>query len=231
MKPPIDIDDSTSWPTDVYRIVAEWAEECAGRTEYTSGLPLRIELEAPFRERLAGQLVLAYHYTRLIPPERQMIRERGLRMLSVDLLTERIESARAIGAISSAEAKTFQRAHVFAMGEEKHREGQVCLVLSKRQFERDLDACLPLLSSWGGEGLYRSSGSVPFRSRLKDIGAPTRVSALLSLEDARRDSVFPVLHKIFVASLLDLHDVGGEVFYRSAIPPEHIVGVENVDFG
>jgi hypothetical protein len=65
---------------------------------------------------------------------------------------------------------------------------------------------------------------------LKDIGTPTKVSALLSLEDARRDSVFPALHKIFVASLLDLHDVGGEVHYRSAIPPEHGVGIENVDF-
>jgi hypothetical protein len=133
MKPPIDIDDPTSWPADVYRSVAQWAEECAGRTEYTGDLPLRIELEAPFRERLAGQLVCAYHYTRLIPHEWQTIRERGLRMLSVDLLTERIESARFVGAISVAEAEIFQKAHVFAVGEQKHREGQVCLVLSKRQ--------------------------------------------------------------------------------------------------
>src|ERR1700731_517798 len=117
MKPPIDIDDPTSWPADVYKIVAGWAKECTGRTEYTNDLPLRLELEAPFRERLTGQLVRAYHYTRLMPQERQTILDRGLQMLSADLLAERIESARFVGAISVAEAEIFQKAHVFVVGE------------------------------------------------------------------------------------------------------------------
>lgn len=149
-------------------------------------------------------------------------------MLSADLIADRIEFARAAGAISSAEAQTFHRAHVFSMGEQQYRENQICLVLSEHLFERDPDTCLPLLESWGGEALYRSSGSAPFRARLQTIGVPTRVVALIALGDAESHSCYPALHKVFVASLLGLHDVGADVFYRSPIPPQHIVQVEEV---
>jgi hypothetical protein len=115
------------------------------------------------------------------------------------------------------------------VGEQEYRENQVCLVLSKHLFERDFDACLPLLESWGGEGLYRSSGSVPFRARLKTIGVPIRVVALIALDDAERHKCYPALHKVFVGSLLGLRDIGADVFYRSPVPPEHVERVEEVE--
>ncbi len=229
MKPLIDIDDQATWPPHVYQTVSKWAEQCAGKTNYTNDLPLRMELEAPFQEQFAGYLLRAYHYTRLLPHERPMVLSQGLRMLSADLLTERIESARAAGAISAAEAEAFHKAHVFAAGEEEHREGQVCLVLSERLFERDPEACLPLLTSWGGEGLYSSSGSAPFRERLGRLGVPTRVVALLAIEDASKHKVYPALHRVFVGSFLRLPDVGADVFYRAPVPPEYIDRIEEVD--
>jgi hypothetical protein len=42
---------------------------------------------------------------------------------------------------------------------------------------------------------------------------------------------YPALHKVFVASLLGLRDVGADVFYRSAIPPEHVERVEELQIG
>jgi hypothetical protein len=33
MTTPIDVDDPTSWPSSIYEIVADWAEECDGKTE------------------------------------------------------------------------------------------------------------------------------------------------------------------------------------------------------
>jgi hypothetical protein len=228
MKPLIDIDDAATWPRHIYRIVSTWAAECAGKTSYTNDLPLRIELEAPFREQLASYLLCAYHYTRLLPHERAMIFDHGLRTLSADLLEQRIEAARTVGAISTAEAEYFHKAHVFAAGEQEHREGQVCFVLSERRYERDPGACLPLLNSWGGEGLYRSSYSVPFRARLETLGSPTRVTSLIALADDKNHSVFPALHKVFVASLLGLHDVGADVYYRASIPPEHVQRIDEV---
>ena len=157
-----------------------------------------------------------------------MIFDQGLRTLSVDLLEQRIEAARAVGVISTAEAESFHKGHVFAAGEHEHREGQVCFVLSERRYEQDPGAFLPLLSSWGGEGLYRSSGSVPFRARLARLGSPTRVTSLIALADDKKHSVFPALHKAFVASLLGLHDVGADVLYRASISPEHVQRVDEV---
>jgi hypothetical protein len=228
MTMPIDIDDPASWPEHVYSVIAGWASECSGKTEYSNDLPLRLEWEAPFRERLHGYHFRAYHYTRLLPHEREMIATQGLRVLSADLLVDRIQSALAMGAISEAEAGIFHKAHVFAVGEERYREGQVCFVLSERLYERDPGACLPLLSNWGGEGLYRSSGSVPFRARLATLGSPTRVTALIALEDPEKHNVYPSLHKVFVASLLRLRDVGADVFYRSSVAAEHLERIEEV---
>jgi hypothetical protein len=54
--------------------------------------------------------------------------------------------------------------------------------------------------------------------------------ALIAGDDAEVHNCYPARHKLFVASLLGLHDVGADVLYRSPIPPEHIVQLEEVHF-
>jgi hypothetical protein len=226
---PIDVDDSTTWPRPVFRIVSEWAERCRGATSYTNDLPLHPDLERPFRDHFAGYLFRAYHYTRLLPHERPMVLGAGLRPLSAELLLDRIESARAVGLISAVEARRFHEAHVFASGEQPNREGQVCLVLSKRIFERDPQGCLPLLTTWGGEGMYMSSGAPSLREKLRTLGTPTVVVALLELSGgASGHRIFPALHKVLVASLLGLADVGADVLYRAPVSPEQIESIEEI---
>jgi hypothetical protein len=222
----IDIDDPTTWPEQISEPVFAWAQFYRGSTNYTGDLALSLELEEPFRGLFTGFLLRAHHYTRLLPHERAMVLEKGLRPLSPELLFDRIESARSTGMITRDEADTFHRAHVFATGEHQNREGQVCLVLSKHVFERDPEACRPLLGTWGGEGMYMSSGAVPLRQRLRTLGSPTTVTALLDLSPGRsRHLVFPALHKVFIGAVLGLPDVGADVFYRAPIPPEHIESV------
>lgn len=75
-------------------LVSTWAADCTGKTRYTNDLPLPIEFEIPLREQLAGYLLRAHHYTRLLPHERTVILDQGLRTLSADLLEQRIEAAR-----------------------------------------------------------------------------------------------------------------------------------------
>lgn len=118
---PVDVDNPETWPPQIHYMASTWAKQCAGRTRYTNDLPLALELEAPFRQELAGHLVRAYHYTRLLPHEKRMIEAQGLRMLTASLLEERIEAAAATGAMTSVEARRFHAAHVFAAGEEQHR--------------------------------------------------------------------------------------------------------------
>lgn len=225
---PVDIDVPGPWPPNIHQAVSEWADKCVGKTRFTNDLPLDLELERSFRQELAGHFLRAYHYTRLLAHERKMIQRLGLRPLTTELLGERIEAARTSGDISADEAARFHQGHVFAAGEQEHREGQVCLVLSERLFERDPDACALLLSSWVGEGLYMSSGSVSFRARLRGIGIPMRVTALIALEHGSH-AIYPALHKVFVGSRLGLSDVGADVFYRASIPPHCIESIDEVE--
>lgn len=229
MTRPVDVDDPNTWPEAVCDVVSRWAEQCRGATEYTGDLPLELGLETSFLELLAGHFLRGYHYTRLLPHEHAMIRSEGLRILSPDLLSNRIEAASTAGEISVHEAKVLSGAHVFAHGEHKYREGQVCLVLSRRVFERNPDACVPLLTTWGGEGLYMSSGAVSIRKRLSELGSPAVVAALFKVGSTAPESkVFPALHKVFVGASLGLCDVGGEVFYRASIPSTHIEGIDSI---
>jgi hypothetical protein len=47
--------------------------------------------------------------------------------------------------------------------------------------------------------------------------------------DNRKILILPALHKVFVGAALGLSDVGADVFYDSAVPPEHIESVLEID--
>ena len=223
MTSPVDVDDRTTWPPQVAEIVDQWAKQYKGTTKYTSDLALPLEAEDEFRELLSGRLLRAYHCTRLLPHEVRMVGETGLRPLSADLLCDRIDAALEAGAICPDDAKELRAAHVFATGEQQYRESQVCLILSKSMFLHNRQGCEPLLKTWGGEGMYMSSKALPLLDRLKGLGKPTVVIALLDLGGrGSPHKVFPALHKVFVGAALRLSDVGADVFYKALVPPEHI---------
>ncbi len=224
----VDVDDADTWTRPLSEVVDRWASIHAKTTEYTSDLALPLEEEGPFRRLLAGHLLRAYHLTRLLPHEVRVIRKTGLRPLTRELVTERIEAARSEGAISQPEADSLHRAHVFAVAEDSNRRDQVCLALSKQVMHTRAHGCVPLLSIWGGECIYMSSGQTPsLERRLKTLGKPSIVSALLGFggADDARHRVFPALHKVFVGARLGLEDVGADVFYRAPVAPERIEAI------
>ena len=222
--PVVDLDDQGTWPATVADQVRSWGAQLRGSTDYTSDLALGPEEESSFRALLGGHLLRAYHCTRLLDHEVGMIRERGLLSLSEDLLAERIEAAHRYGFISQAERDTFHRSHVFATREHRNREGQVCLILSPSVFDEHPAAVDALLSMWGGEGLYMADGAPAVRARLRELGRPAVVVALIDLAGGEH-LVFPGVHNIFVGRFLGLHDASGDVFYRASIPPEHIEAI------
>ncbi len=223
MKLPVDVDNRITWPPKVDDIVDKWAKQYNGTAKYTNDLALPIEDEEAFRELLSGHLLRAYHCTRLLPHEIPMVVEAGLRPLSADLLNDRINSAQEAGAIGLEDAEDLRAGHVFATGEEEYRENQVSLILSKSMFLHNLPGCKPLLEAWGGEGIYMSSKKPHILDRLKSLSKPTIVVALLDLSGRNSPhNVYPALHKVFVGAALQLSDVGADVFYKAAVPPENV---------
>jgi len=218
----IDVDDRQTWPRELSARVDEWVERCRGTTKYTPDLPLDIEDEAGFRALFRGHLLRVYHCTKLLPHEGASIRREGLRPLSAELLVDRIRSARAALALSADQAERLLGGHVYAAGEQQSREDQVCFVLSKQMFDYHRDGCEPLFATWGGEGIYRSSGTLELRDVLDSIGTPTVVQAAIDLSTAGEHLFFPALQKVFVGVALGLRDAGGDVFYRAAVPGAQI---------
>jgi len=219
----VDVDDRATWPPKVAEIGSHWANQYKGTTEYTSDLALPLEAESQFRELFAGRLLRAYHCTRLLPHEVAMVRRVGLRPLSSNLLRDRINAAERAGVISASDAEQMHAAHVFATGQQQHREDQVCLILSSRVFQYNLGGCEPLLTTWGGEGLYSSSGAALLPDRLKGLGLPTVVIALLDIGGRGSPHLFfPALHKVFVGAALGLADRGADIFYKSPVLSEHV---------
>ena len=215
----VDIDDRATWPACVTEMVTHWAEECEGSTTYTLDLPLPPESEDELRKHLTGRMLRAYHCTRLLPHEVHMVRKNGLQLLTADLILDRIKVAQEVGAISGRDAESLRGAHVFATGQHQGRENQVCLTLSRGIFQEDPGACRPLLSIWGGEGIYMSSRSDIQNKRLRILGVPTVVVALI---DIGLSMMFPAVHKVFVGAVLGLPRNSADVFYRATIPPHHI---------
>lgn len=218
-KPVIDVDDRSTWTPEISQRVDDWADACRGTTEYTTDLPLRAEDESVFLALFQGLLLRVYHCTKLLPHEKAMIRRSGLVPLSAKLVTGRIDAATTAGTFTDAEADQLHRGHVFATNQQQYREGQVCFVLSKQTLGR---GCEPLLTTWGGEAICRSSGTRHLEERLISIGVPTVVQATIDLFTGSEHLFFATLHKTFVAVALGFRDAGSDVFYRSPVPASQI---------
>ncbi|MBL0211961.1 MAG: hypothetical protein IPQ13_13785 [Holophagaceae bacterium] len=216
----IDIDDPSTWPCSIKDRVNQWAEKYRGSTSYASDLPIPLELESEFREHLGDHLLRAYHCTRLLSHEVRMIKANGLKTLNTDLIQDRIQAAQEANEISEEEAQLISQSNVFFTGEQDHRENQVCLILSKTVFQNHPSGCEPLLANWGGEGIYNTSSSKLLTDRLRSLGKPAIVVALISPNQPLH--AFPSLHKVFVGAALGFNDVGADIFYQANIPPNHI---------
>lgn len=221
----MDIDDRASWPPAVMEQIQRWSADYGGTARYAVDLLVPLEAELRFRELFAGRLTRVYHCTRLLSHEVQMIRERGLRPLATDLINERIYAAEDTGQISPETASALRAGHAFAVGTAKGRRNQVCLVLSHRVFCIEPGSCEPLLTTWGGEAVYKTS-SAQIRQILERVGRPAIVTALIDVSGPTvRSSFHPALHKAFLGSFLGLEEYWADVFFRAPIPPQQIESI------
>jgi len=221
----IDVDDPTTWPSHVAQRVCKRARQLAGVTRYTTDLPV-LEEEDEFRALLRGHHLRAYHCTRLLDHELVAIRKEGLRPLTPDLISDRLRAALASRDITRSERHVLLAGHVFATNEHGHRDNQVCLILSRSVMDERPFRCEPLLATWGGEGIYMSSGTQPLSERLAEIGKAAIVVAAIDLSDPQSvHPVFPGVFKTFLGVALSLENRSSDVFYKRSVPPSCISAI------
>ncbi len=219
----IDVSSQQTCPEDVRKVVNRAAKRLRGSTRCCPDLVLTEEEDA-FRHMLGARLIRAFHCTRLLDHEVEAIRHDGLRPLTRELITDRVEAAYRSGALSQTEHDHLLEKHVFAVGNPMGREDQVCLVLPERML--DGDGVLPLLETWGGEAIYWSHSGTEFkRTRLQSIGRPSVVVASLDFSVPGEHFVCADLLHCFVGKVLNLSDVGADVFFKAPVPAKYIEAI------
>lgn len=214
----VDVDDQNTWPSTAKAVVDRWIS--AGLDDNNL---LMIEAESAFRRHFDNCYFRAYHFTRFLPHEVDLVRANGLRPLTASLVQERIDRASATRAIDEKEAQGLHSSHMFAIGKCENRADQVCLVLGKGCF-REFDGIEDLLGTWGGEAIYRSSISAPLRTRLKALGRATVVTALIELTSPKHSIWSPL--PILFAKLAKGRASFADVLYRGPIPPGQIESID-----
>lgn len=220
---PIDVETRSTWPEETRR----WAEEHAARlvdsTEFVTDLAISPELEDDFRQTFGPRKLLAYHSTRLLPREAEAVRRSGLRVLDEQLVRERITDAIADGALANGARLQAETGNVYAIGNQQHRENQICFVIGRAVFDENPGGVDPLLRYWGGEAIRGGPAEVP---AFATVGAPSIVVATLNLTRRHNDPYsWPSLAKLFVGSILGLNGRFADVHYPDPVPGRDIVAI------
>lgn len=149
--------------------------------------------------------------------------EHGLRMLSQQLVDDRIDEVHRHGCLTAMQRQQLRARNVYAIANQIGREHQVCLILRRTIFDEQHNGCEGLLGAWGGEAV--NDGPLdPTRDLV--IGRPAIVAARVDLTVSSRVSpTFPALGKLFVATLLDMGSRSADVRLRSPVAPEDILDI------
>lgn len=217
---------ASSWPEPVRSFVAEQAERVVGSTEFTADLPGElIEREEEFHSLFGDRRLLAFHSTSLFEHEIDEIQQGGLRLLSADLVAEKIGRAHSLGAISAAQRDHCLARNVYAIDNTVGREGRICLVVGRSIFDGHGGGLTPFFAGWGGEAM--NGGPGPDEDPvLGERGRPSIVAAAVDLGVlGERPYAAPGLAKVFVGRHLVLADASGEIHVKADIPVECILDI------
>lgn len=209
-----------TWPRPALEFARAEAERLRGTTQFSLDLALSLDSENEFRD-LMGDRVIAYHATRLMPHEVLDVRRKGLRRLTPELVSSRIDAAVKAAELTADQAAKARRGTVYAIKNQQHREHQVCFVIGRDVLDDDADGLVPLLSTWGGEAIRGG----PDTTGAMTVGRPAIVVAALDLRPPQKLSSWTSLQKVCVGTLLGTESTGAELHYYSDIPGERIVDI------
>lgn len=205
----VDVDDPSTWPAAVVEALDAGPEQ--------------------FREELNCYRLRAHHCTTLLGHELETVRKQGLVPLTASLLEGRIRAAHAHGHIGADVCDELLRSHMFAVGDGSlsGRRDQVCAVLSRTAFDTAPRGCAPLMTCWGGEGIYMAlHRDSEMRRGLRRLGVPSIVVVDIDPSTASRGpNCWPSECDIFRSRSGGRDAVYGDYHHYGPVPPDGIVNI------
>jgi hypothetical protein len=221
----VDLDDPATWPPGVHEWIERWGERACAGTGLSAEL---ITAEDEFRELLVGSRLLAYHCTRLLDHEEDLIWRDGLRPVSHEQMLERIRQAWEHGYLTASQRDGLTATTRAAVLETVQARGRgVFLSIGRAVFTEYPELCSEWLSIWGGPTLYESAGALFPGERqdlLKSLGPATIVVAELEFLNDRfwRREWFSLM---FSRAALGLAFGGSEVCYSPFVPAKDVAAM------
>jgi hypothetical protein len=164
---PIEFSDRRTWPPELRSLRAVLAERSDAGADWFGD-------DAAFFRAVDGYAVRLYHCTRLTPRESEDIRVDGMRLLSPELVAERLRNAVSDGWLTSEEGQFYGKSRC---AREEGRRERIHFFANRRGLS-NRSSVVHLLRIWGGEGLNMAWGTRSDESRrLWRIGTPTVVVA------------------------------------------------------
>jgi hypothetical protein len=131
---------------------------------------------------VTGRRLLGFHATRLTDAEQTNIRNGGIRVLSEQLLYERIAAVQSAGIFSAGQLKRLKARH---QANDDNRTGRLWFSFTRAPL-RDESSVERLFRSWGGEALYNSHEDNSVTGpMLKLIGLPCVIIAAVPCDSLR----------------------------------------------
>lgn len=195
----IEIDDSTTWPAELQRVVDEARPLIAAWDACEREITdlCRRDVATRFQPALnpyAGQadqflhdvddilkqhLLLVRHCSRLHEREIEDITSVGVRPLTSAMTKQRLIIAHDAGLIDGDELETLAANH---QADDHSRRGHTFWILGRGPL-RDEDAVSPLLTSWGGEAIYWAHEHNEVGQALRTIGTAVVIEAAIPQRD------------------------------------------------
>ncbi|MEX1093412.1 MAG: hypothetical protein WEF28_09670 [Acidimicrobiia bacterium] len=222
----VDVDDESTWPATVVAAVQAEVERLPELSAYTSDLRIDPD-DGWFRSLFEGRLLLAYHVTRLLDPEVASIRSQGLRMLTRELVGDRLATAVLAGVLSPSEAEALYDGDVFASRmNHEHRQDRVCVFTSRTTLDNSVSGLWRPMATWGGEAIYFTRTGDDMVSRLRSLGRPAIIVVGLDIV-GEWDSHYasPGILSSFAGKALGLSDYGTEIHYKDDIPAAQVLDI------
>ncbi|MHB8423934.1 MAG: hypothetical protein ACYDB9_02090 [Gammaproteobacteria bacterium] len=244
MGPTIDLEDDTTWPepfrekalTSKQLVIAYLRER--DRIDRLAVTDVLIRINRPpngyesdylllidqLEAMMATYRIVAYHCTRLTPREVVNIKSNGLRVLTADLVRNKIESCAADGHITQTDAEYLLSseyiAHTLENKYEK-RMGHICYCPNRSTLRSGGDVHR-LFRLWGGEAIYgghedddRISGV------LRRVGVPYIVKCAVPWSDAEEwCKSFSVR---FLSHMLEVGSGGFDLFAERDLEPGNVL--------
>jgi hypothetical protein len=189
-----------------------------------------LESEAAFISSLAGARLRAFHFSRLLPHEFDLVRHGGLRPFSRDLFARRIQLAVHHGHLNDHSAGTLMATSMYGtddglrsyfQGQLPKREGQVHACIGSTKFTAPSDFEL-LQGKWGGEGIYFAADN------RMDPGHPQPgIPVLIELALRIDHTVRPMHFRPSLSSVLSRSEgeLSGDVRVDAAVGAEEILAI------